>query len=91
MTTVRIENGNSSIASASTTTSSSTYPCPILNRFGCPYDNKIKVKQQKQKGTEKEEDAEVDVDYLFNLAEIARVVEIAFSRAKRKETSPKFK
>jgi hypothetical protein len=59
---------------------SSIYPCPILNRFECPYEKKGKVKQ-------KEEDTKFDVDHLFRLAEIAHLVELAFAIAQEKETS----
>lgn len=58
--------------------SSSIYPCPIQNRFECPYDNN------------KEEDEEaksiIDVDQLFQLSEIAFLVELAFAEAE-KDTS----
>jgi hypothetical protein len=56
---------------------SSVYPCPIQNRFECPYDNKDKVKQQKE-----DNDAKLDVDHLFRLAEIAYLVELVFATAK---------
>jgi hypothetical protein len=52
--------------------SSSVYPCPIQNRFECPYDNN------------KEEDKEaksIDIDQLFRLSEIAFLVELAFAEA----------
>ena len=55
---------------------SSIYPCPIQNRFGCPYEKK-KEENEKQK---------FDVDYLFQLSEIAFLVELAFAEAE-KDTS----
>jgi hypothetical protein len=48
--------------------SPSIYPCPIQNRFECPYDNK-------------EETRSIDVDQLFQLSEIAFLVELAFATA----------
>jgi hypothetical protein len=58
------------------------YPCPVLNRFECPYETKGMPKQKQKE----EEDAKSDVDYLFTLGEIAFLVELAFATAK-KETS----
>jgi hypothetical protein len=55
-----------------TSTSTSIYPCNVLNRFSCPYDNKddnIKA------------DENFDVDGLFALYKIAFEVELAFSHA----------
>jgi hypothetical protein len=57
--------------------SPSIYPCPIQNRFECPYDN----------NKEKEEDEKsIDVNKLFQLSEIAFLVELAFGTA-QKDTS----
>jgi hypothetical protein len=50
---------------------SSIYPCPIQNRFECPYDNK---EGEEAKST-------IDVDQLFRLSEIAFLVELAFAKA----------
>jgi hypothetical protein len=57
--------------------SSSIYPCPIQNRFECPYENKEE---------EGEEAKSIDVDQLFQLSEIAFLVELAFATAE-KDTS----
>ncbi len=43
------------------------YPCPVANRFECPYDH------EKGKGS----DAKFNVDDLFDLANMAFAVEIA--------------
>jgi hypothetical protein len=53
----------------------SIYPCPIQNRFECPYDNN----KEEAKST-------IDVDQLFQLSEIAFLVELAFAKAE-KDTS----
>jgi hypothetical protein len=58
---------------------SSVYPCPIQNRFECPYE--------KNKEQEENEEQKFDVDYLFRLSEIALLVELAFGVAQEKETS----
>jgi hypothetical protein len=52
------------------------YPCPIANRFECPYNY--------EKG--KESDARFNVEDLFDLANIAFAVEICLAVA-RKDTS----
>jgi hypothetical protein len=57
---------------------SSIYPCPIQNRFECPYDN--------NKEEEEEAKSTIDVDQLFQLSEIAFLVELAFATAE-KDTS----
>jgi hypothetical protein len=56
--------------------SPSIYPCPIQNRFECPYYNK----------EEEEETKSIDIEQLFQLSEIAFLVELAFATAK-KDTS----
>lgn len=55
-----------------------TYPCPIQNKFECPYERE-KVKQR-------EEAKSINVDQLFQLSEIAFLVELAFAKAE-KDTS----
>jgi hypothetical protein len=62
--------------------SSSIYPCPIQNRFECPYDNN----KEEEEEEEEEEAKSIDVDQLFQLSEIALLVERAFIRAE-KDTS----
>jgi hypothetical protein len=57
--------------------SSSIYPCPKQNRFECPYDNNKE---------EEKEAKSIDIEQLFQLSEIAFLVELAFATAK-KETS----
>jgi hypothetical protein len=65
--------------------SSSTisYPCPILNRYACPFDKKKNNdhKNNIHTGEEKEDSHLLDIDDLFNLSEIAFQVELAFSHA----------
>jgi hypothetical protein len=51
----------------------SIYPRPVQNRFECPYDNK----------EEEEETKSIDVDQIFQLSEIAFLVELAFATAER--------
>jgi hypothetical protein len=54
--------------------SSSIYPCSIQNRFECQYDNR---------GEEEEPKSIIDVDQLFQLSEIAFLVELAFATAEK--------
>jgi hypothetical protein len=58
--------------SSSTSTRIPIYPCKVLNRYACPYDNK----DDKIKG-----DANFDVDGLFALYKLAFQVELAFGHA----------
>jgi hypothetical protein len=60
-------NNNNSSASTGT----SIYPCKVLNRYACPYDNKSAIHH----------DAMSNVDYLFSLYNLAYQVEMAFSHA----------
>jgi hypothetical protein len=63
---------NYSSSSSSTSTRIPIYPCKVLNRYACPYDNKDgKIK----------DDANFDVDGLFALYNLAFQVELAFSHA----------
>jgi hypothetical protein len=63
-----ISNNNNS--SSSTSAGTSIYPCKVLNRYACPYDNKSsKIKA----------DANFDVDGLFALYNLAFQVELAFA------------
>jgi hypothetical protein len=63
--------------------SSTIYPCPILNRYGCPFDKK-KSKSNNDNKVKAEEEKEnsnlLDVDDLFNLSEIAFQVELALGK-----------
>jgi hypothetical protein len=54
----------------------SIYPCKVLNRFACPYDEKITKDIMEDGITQKP-----DVDYLFYLSEIAFAVELALAKA----------
>jgi hypothetical protein len=66
------DHNNNNTHSTAISTSASIYPCKVLNRYACPYDNK----DDKIKG-----DANFDVDGLFALYELAFQVELAFSHA----------
>jgi hypothetical protein len=79
--------------SNSTTTTPPLYPCPVLNRFKCPYDRKdMKEKQKYQQHLvrneeevkeEKEDSNSYDVDYLFLLSDYSFRLESAFIKAKK--------
>lgn len=60
--------------------SSSIYPCPVLNIFECPYARK---KENKEKNVEERDQKPntFDIDDLFDLSEIAFQLEIAFTKA----------
>jgi hypothetical protein len=63
---------NNNDSSSSTFTRTSIYPCKVLNRYACPYDNKdSKIKS----------DVNFDVDDLFALYKLAFQVELAFGHA----------
>jgi hypothetical protein len=65
-------NNNYSSSSYSTSTGTSIYPCKVLNRYACPYDNKVgKIKA----------DVNFDVNNLFVLYKLAFQVELAFATA----------
>ena len=71
-----IEQENNNISS------STVYPCPILNRYACPFDRKQRNdNNNKIKAEEQENSNLLDVDDLFNLSEIAFQVELALGRA----------
>jgi hypothetical protein len=63
--------------------SSPIYPCPILNRYECPFDKKKSNKNNNKidEEMEKENSNLLDVDDLFNLSEIAFQVELALGKA----------
>ncbi len=85
------EYDNTSNSNTSTTTPS-LYPCPVLNRFKCPYDRKeMKKKPKHQQHPVRNEQEEKDsnsynVDSLFFLSGYAFVVESAFIKAKKEES-----
>jgi hypothetical protein len=61
---------------------STIYPCPILNRYECPFDKKeSNNNNNKIKAEEKGNSNLPDVDDLFNLSEIAFQVELALGKA----------
>jgi hypothetical protein len=63
---------NNSSFFSSTSTGTSIYPCKVLNRYACPYDNKSsKIKA----------DVNFDVDSLFALYKLAFQVELALGKA----------
>jgi hypothetical protein len=58
--------------------SSTIYPCPILNRYECPFD---KRKSNNNNNKLNSEDSNLlDIDDLFNLSEIAFQVELALGK-----------
>jgi len=62
--------------------SSTIHPCPILNRYECPFDKKkSNNNNNKIKAEEKENSNLLDVDDLFNLSEIAFQIELALGKA----------
>ena len=69
-----IEQENNNISSSTT-----IYPCPILNRYECPFDKK--KSNNNYKINAEENSNLLDVDDLFNLSEIAFQVELAFGHA----------
>jgi hypothetical protein len=58
------------------------YPCPILNRFECPYD---KERRKDEYPSPFVPDVDVDVDHLFYLSELAFAVELAMSKAQEQK------
>jgi hypothetical protein len=67
-----IEQENNNISS------STIYPCPILNLYACPFDKK----ESNNNNNNKIKDSNLlDVDDLFNLSEIAFQVELALGKA----------
>jgi hypothetical protein len=63
---------NNSSFFSSISTGTSIYPCKVLNRYACPYDNK---------GGKIKAGANLDVDGLFALYDLAFQVELAFCHA----------
>jgi hypothetical protein len=55
-----------------TTNNNIQYPCPVVNRFKCPYE--------KDKQVSKNKDTDFDVNDLFELEKMAFAVEIAFAK-----------
>ena len=55
-----------------TTNNNIQYPCPIVNRFECPYE--------KDKQVSKNKDTDFDVNDLFELEKMAFAVEVAFAK-----------
>jgi hypothetical protein len=66
------DENNNNTSSSTTSASASIYPCKVLNRYACPYDNK---------GGKIKDDANFNVDDLFALYKLAFQVELAFSHA----------
>jgi len=63
--------------------SSTIYPCPILNRYECPFDKKKSNNNNNNriKEEEKEDFNLLEVDDLFNLSEIAFQIQLALGKA----------
>jgi hypothetical protein len=69
------------------TTTQSLYPCPVLNRFKCPYDRKeVKKKPTHQQEGTKEDSNSYDVDYLFMLGAYCSRVESALIKATKENS-----
>jgi hypothetical protein len=68
----KTDTSNNINSSYSTSTGISIYPCKVLNRYTCPYDNKSTIN---------DDDAMSNVDYLFALYDLAFQVELAFASA----------
>lgn len=89
------EDDNSNSTTTTTTTTPSLYPCPVLNRFKCPYDRKeMKEKPKYQQHLvrneeevkEEEDSNSYDVDYLFLLSDYSFTVESAFIKAREEKS-----
>jgi hypothetical protein len=63
---------NNNNTTSTTSTRTSIYPCKVLNRYTCPYDNKSRIN---------DDDAMSNVDYLFALYDLAFQVELAIATA----------
>jgi hypothetical protein len=64
---------------------SSIYPCPVLNRFACPYEKKKSGNKINDDGNK------LDVNYLFSLSEIAFAVELALAKAEDEQSKVRIK
>ena len=70
-----------------TTDGISLYPCKVLNRFACPYDDKVIVGDKKgMAGNDDNQDKSLDVEYLFHLSELAFAVELALAKAQEEDS-----
>jgi hypothetical protein len=58
------------------------YPCPVMNRFTCPYDRKtISSSEKEVEKVKGRVNKEVDIDELFLLSEVAFAVELSLAKA----------
>jgi hypothetical protein len=62
------------------------YPCKVLNRFACPYDDKVTVDDKKDMPGDDNQNKRPDVDYLFHLSELAFAVELALAKAQKEDS-----
>jgi hypothetical protein len=73
-------------------TTQSLYPCPVLNRFNCPYDRKeMKNKSTHQQQVRNEDSNSYDVDYLFMLGAYCSRVESAIIKATKENSIVRIK
>lgn len=69
------------------TTKQSLYPCPVLNRFRCPYDREeMKKKPTHQQQVTNEDSNTYDIDYLFMLGANCSRVESAIIKATKENS-----
>jgi hypothetical protein len=62
------------------------YPCKVLNRFACPYDDKVITGDKKDMRGDDNQNKSPNVDYLFHLSELAFAVELALARAQEEDS-----
>ena len=68
-------------------TKQSLYPCPVLNRFKCPYDREeMKKKPAYQQQVTTEDSKSYDLDYLFMLGAYCSRVESAIIKATKENS-----
>jgi hypothetical protein len=75
---------NKVISRALDTDGVSVYPCKVINRFACPYDKKIVVKEEDI--TRDSITKKPDVNDLFYLSELAFAVELALVKAQKEDS-----
>jgi hypothetical protein len=67
-----------------TNTNTPAYPCPVLNRFECPYDKETRGDEYPYPYPLV---PDIDVNHLFYLSNLAFAVELALAKAQGKEAS----
>jgi dsDNA-binding SOS-regulon protein len=83
---------NKVISRALDTDDESVYPCKVLNRFACPYDDKVIVGDKKDMPEDDDnQNKSPDVNYLFRLSEMAFAVELALAKAQEEDSAFRIK